>query len=229
MLSENWITDKTTDFEYKKYTVLAYLQSVYKSFGLKELYPVLPSLDNHHNQLELFIHNKQAINEIAHKRIIGIDWKKLKLNYDHEIKMSLPHIDRIVDFTLPLFKNAIENGETLKEEIQSAISIEPLGIVPLYQNEGFLLFHPPAKKTTWVYRYSCNTLTHSGSYIYKYVTDYALSIKNTFYEIKSTLATFSELKTPATYLISSENHYPAKEAFIPLACKLFEDYHAEIK
>ena len=110
MLSENWITDKTTDFEYKKYTVLAYLQSVYKSFNLKELYPVLPSLDNHHNQLELFIHNKQAINQIACKRIKGIDWKNLKLNYDHEIKMCLPHIDRIVDFTLPLFKNAIENG-----------------------------------------------------------------------------------------------------------------------
>ena len=65
MLSENWITDKTTDFEYKKYTVLAYLQSVYNSFSLKELYPVLPSLDDRHNQLELFIKNKQTINQIS--------------------------------------------------------------------------------------------------------------------------------------------------------------------
>ncbi len=39
MLSENWITENTTDFEYKKYIALEYLKSAYKSFTLGNVYP----------------------------------------------------------------------------------------------------------------------------------------------------------------------------------------------
>ena len=47
-LSENWITEKHIDLEYKRYVLLAYLQHVSEQFEEVRLYPALSELVNHY-------------------------------------------------------------------------------------------------------------------------------------------------------------------------------------
>lgn len=226
MLSENWITEKTTDFEYKKYIALAYLQSVYNAYKEQKLEPHLSEIIKQHETLINLINQKNFLEENQPKQIVGIDWKNIEIKYKPNSPFSLEDIERIIDFVRPKFKKAKSDGYELKQEILSKLSVETIGIIPVYQNEGYLMLEiPPACKTT-VYRYSNYSFSQDSSYQYQYVGDYLLSVSQTYFQIKSELTNEFDLPVPATYLVSSKNYYPVKDTFLPLAIELFENFHS---
>ena len=51
-LSENWITEKLVDLEYKQYILLAYLKEIKKEFQLNKLFPHFEDLKMHHQMLQ---------------------------------------------------------------------------------------------------------------------------------------------------------------------------------
>ena len=68
-LSKDWLTQGLIDFEYKKYVLLAYLQTVKKSFGKVELYPFLADLVFHYRNLVAVKENKALIRESFPKEL----------------------------------------------------------------------------------------------------------------------------------------------------------------
>ena len=62
-LSKDWLTQGLIDFEYKKYVLMAYLQTVKNSFGKVELYPFLADLVFHYRNLQALKENKALIRE----------------------------------------------------------------------------------------------------------------------------------------------------------------------
>jgi hypothetical protein len=60
-LSKDWLTQGLIDFEYKKYLLMAYLQTVKSSFGKVELYPFLADLVFHYRNLQA-VKGKQGLN-----------------------------------------------------------------------------------------------------------------------------------------------------------------------
>ena len=62
-LSKDWLTQGLIDFEYKKYVLMAYLQTVKSSFGKVELYPFMADLVFHYRNLQALKENKALIRE----------------------------------------------------------------------------------------------------------------------------------------------------------------------
>jgi hypothetical protein len=61
-LEKDWLTAGLIDFEYKKYLLLAYLQSVKTNFKEKKLYPDLSDLQRHY---EYSMYFKDGLQQMA--------------------------------------------------------------------------------------------------------------------------------------------------------------------
>ena len=60
-LSETWFAEGYIDFEFKKYTLLAYPQQVNGFYNENKLYPQMADVIFHHNNLLHFRDNKQYL------------------------------------------------------------------------------------------------------------------------------------------------------------------------
>ncbi|MEL7003631.1 MAG: hypothetical protein AAFN93_12985 [Bacteroidota bacterium] len=154
-LSDSWITDDLIDFEYKKYILLSYFQSVNKKFEKVELYPSLGDLVYHYKNLMALKRSKDLLHDKFPKSIDGISHEKLELVYrklseDDEL---LGEIEDIMYFAEPLFKGSLENGKELYEHIESKCEVTPVGLVPLYSDEGYLFINQPLERELPIYKY----------------------------------------------------------------------------
>ena len=69
MLHSDWITEKHIDFEYQSYLLLGYLKAVDDSFNKSKLYPYLPELIGHHQNLLQLKNEKKMLAENSRNRI----------------------------------------------------------------------------------------------------------------------------------------------------------------
>jgi hypothetical protein len=65
----------------------------------------------------------------------------LQVNYE-EVKQPenevISEMQSIMEYALPKFKYSIEEGKELLSKVEKGISIAPIGVLPLYKNEGYL-------------------------------------------------------------------------------------------
>src|SRR3954469_16101824 len=124
-LSKDWLTQGLIDFEYKKYLLLAYLQTVKTSFGKVELYPFMSDLVFHYRNLVAVKENKTLIRESFPKELSLEEIKKLELRYrelveDDEI---VGELESIIVFALPLIKDSLKEGSVIYEYVESQCEI----------------------------------------------------------------------------------------------------------
>ena len=120
---ENQVNDENIDFEYKKYVLLAYLQSVKRAFDQSLLYPGFSDLISHYQNLHAFQQSKLQFEGAIPKQMRAVDWEKFQVLYasllaDDE---ALREIEEIVEFSLPQVKATVEEGKQLYELIEENI------------------------------------------------------------------------------------------------------------
>ncbi|MCS4434462.1 hypothetical protein [Aquiflexum gelatinilyticum] len=226
-LSENWITEGWIDFEYKKYLLLAYLQHVGGQFKEVKLYPPLADLIQHYSRLKSFEQNRDQIKSAFPKMLQGPDTKELRFTYkplviDDEMMKQL---EEIVAFSLPQLKNHIEDGKNIYDFLEREMKIEPIGISPLYQKEGYVFLSFDKSKEVFVYRYKVNLFQNSidtfKGIMMQLIQKVRRSILNTYEQIKLDLIkTNRELPNPATYSICCTQQIPMEESFVPISKRL---------
>ncbi len=225
-LNNEWLTDGLIDFEYKKYILLAYFKNVRSSFNKVELYPFLSDLVMHYQNLNELKTGKEQLNNNFPKSLQGIDAKRLKLVYkqlmaDDEIMKEL---EDIVAYAIPLFKNSLEEGKEIYEFVEKSCEISPIGLLPLYNEEGyFFLSNADAEMT--VHRYQMMRLTNPNQSFRGINTTFITKIKkgigNTLENMKIDLVRrFNDLPNPATYLIESKLKFPYTATLVPIAKRL---------
>lgn len=226
-LSKNWFSEGLVDFEYKKYILLAYLKEVDGSFMENKLYPFLGDVIFHYQNMYEFLEDKEKLSNNFPKELSKSDLKKLKVVYKRLIEDDevLGEIQRISEYALPQLKNAIVTGKELYEFAESKLAIEPIGVKPLYQNEGYVFTMIPPKKTGNVYRFEVKLFEHGEdkmrSINMKFIKTYLWSLGNSFENMKLDLIkNFTDLPNPATYLITSSLGFPFKQTFLPIAKRL---------
>ncbi len=222
-LNNNWITEGLLDFEYKKYILLAYLQSCRESFNETKLYPPLADLVRHYHNLHELNQSLEQLQNNFPKDITGFDFSKLTIDYERQ-KMDDENVKtlcNIMEFALPTIKNTIGEGKEIYEIVENNIEIQPLGIMPTYNQEGYLLIHEDTTADVHIYQYQHSIIVSAQenmrSLTLNYIYKESKSIANTFEQMKLNLIRqFKELPHPATYLCISKLKFPLLETLLPV-------------
>ncbi len=230
-LSNNWLTEGLIDFEYKKYVLLAYLQEVKINFEEKKLYPVLSDLIFHFQNLMILKENKQLIKNAFPERLNQPDFEKLQMVYEKIVEDDemMEEIESIISFSIPEFKLYLADGKDLYENFESKMQISPIGLSPLYPDEGYLFVSEADSRMTRIYEYQI-TIFQSVQEKYRGVHTRFLEAQrrgmaNTYENMKVDLIKrYKKLPNPGTYLVESKIEMPVDESLLPIAKRLLVKY-----
>ena len=227
-LQKDWLTQGLIDFEYKKYVLLAYLNTVKNSFDRVELYPFLSDLVFHYRNLAAVKENKTLIRDSFPKEISLEEFKRLELSYTKMVEddAMMKELENIIEFAIPRLKNSLQEGSGIYELVESKCEINPVGVTPLYAKEGYLFVTQPPEKETNVYRYQVSIFEQSHEQLRslntEFIERFPTTITNTYENIKLELVRrYREMPNPATYLILSKMKFPFTETLMPVAKRLF--------
>lgn len=226
-LKHDWLTEGLIDFEYKKYILLAYLKDIRKRFNLNQLYPFMSDLVFHYRNILKVKESKKLMYENFPETLTKADFKKLQLTYkkvinDGEVMQAL---DDIISFALPRIQSALDDGKEIYEFVEENIEIVPIGLMPIYEQEGYLFINQDSVKDVSVYRYQITLFEHAEekyrSVTTKFLINDIKNISRSYEAIKIDLIRqFSELPNPATYLALSKLKFPLEETILPVAKRM---------
>lgn len=223
-LSETWFMEGYIDYELQKYRLLAYLQEVKKYFNETKLYPQLSDMVAHYNNLLLFKSNKQLMQDSFPKKMTSIDTEKLTVVYERILSDNemMAELEEITSFALGEMKSTISEGAEIYELIEKQLLIEPVGIMPLYKNEGYVFLRYTGQQEVRVYNYSVSLFEHKDAR-YKgikmnYIDCRTRNLATTYEQIK--LDIVREIRTlpnPAVYMVELPVQVPFQETLLPIA------------
>jgi hypothetical protein len=230
-LKKDWLTQDLIDFEYKKFILLAYLQEVKQNFSDKKLYPYLSDLVFHYRNLLSVKENQKLMYENFPREISKADFDQLQISYRQIVgdDSIMAEIEAIVTYALPRLKDILTEGRDIYEHIEENLEISPVGISPLYPDEGYLFLQGQREKETRIYQYQI-TLFENADEKYRGVhTTYLESVHKglgtTYENIKIDLTRrFKQLPNPATYMIASKVYCPLNETLLPIAKRVLVKY-----
>lgn len=227
-LSETWFADGYIDFELKKYVLLAYVKEVNSYFDQNKLYPQLSDIVFHYNNLVAFRENKRYLQEQFPKRLTGIQMQKLQVLYEQMIEDDeiMQELETIIQYASAKMRSTISNGTEIYEMVEEQLTIMPVGIIPLGNEEGYLFISKEAEKNTHVYQYRLSIFEkHDEKYRSlktEFINSWHRSFVNTYENIKAELIrNRSALPNPAVYSIESNLNFPLEETLLPIAKRSF--------
>ena len=224
-LSVNWLTEGLMDFEYKKYLLLAYLQEVETQFGAQRLYPMLNDIIGHYKQLLEVRESKQGLEQHFSKTLEAIDWEKLALRYKNSpTHEAISLIADLIDYALPQFKLQLEQGRQLYENIEQQMELVPVGILPLYKDEGYLMLTLHNQRQVQLYLYKLSWFNHHDERFRSLMLqqlDERERQWQTYEQLKRQLIRqHPQLPNPATYLLVAHTPAPKEATLLPIAKRL---------
>jgi hypothetical protein len=223
-LSETWFIEGFIDFELQKYRLLAYLQEVNNYFHESKLYPQLSDTIFHYNNLTSFRDNKSFLQNQFPKQLDKLNMQKLELVYEKMLKDNevMQELEHITQYALEEMKSTIDSGAEIYENIEKQLRIEPIGIMPLYKNEGYMLLRFGAYSEVRAYAYTI-TLFEQQNARYRgvkieYLDTWSKSIANTYEQIKKDITRMNRiLPNPAVYSVEFPHSIPLYETLLPIA------------
>ena len=226
-LSKDWFSDGLIDFEYKKYILLAYLKKVHEEFDKTSLYPSLGDVLFHYRNIKSYIENKNKLADSFPKELSKADILKLKLIYKRVIHDSdvLDELQQISEYAFAQFEQALATGTEIYDFAESQLSVEPIGISPMYHNEGYVFTLLPPGKQLNVYSYKIALFENESESFrglhLNFIETKPYSISTTLENIKIEIVKrYKILPNPATYAIISSMKFPYESTFLPIAKRM---------
>ncbi|TAE89801.1 MAG: hypothetical protein EAY81_01775 [Bacteroidetes bacterium] len=229
-LNLNWFFENQPDFEYKKYLLLAYLQHVHHQFNQTKLYPALADLVAHYRNLKQFKKSKDELYEVFPNQIDQLDLQQFKISFSKVISNDelMNHLEEIIDFSLPVIQKHIDEGKEIYDFVEKEIVLAPVGILPIYRNEGYLLVK---QQDIRVYEYAVKLFVHEDidyrAINATYITAYEHNFVNTCENIKiDMIRNRKKLPNPATFFVETRFDYPIEDTLLPITKRLLIKYLA---
>jgi hypothetical protein len=223
-LSETWFIEGYIDFELQKYRLLAYLKDVKNCFNETKLYPQLSDIVFHYNNLVAFRDNKKILQDHFPKKLDAVNRQKLELVYEHMLADNevMQELEHIIQYALGEMKGAISEGADIYEFVEKKLQIEPVGIIPLYKNEGYIFIRYGSYAEVRIYNYTITLFEHKDAR-YKgikmeYLDTRVKNLANSYEQIKlDIIRTFRALPNPAVYKVEFPLSIPFNETLLPVA------------
>lgn len=225
-LPYDWLTQNRIDAEYKQYVVLAYLQSVGQRFADCQLHPDLPDLKRHYEATLRFRSGKGTLMAAFPKRVAGISGPPPRIDYESELPADplLDEVDDIVNFALPRFNATLTEGRQRWDDLAATLTLEPIGLMPLRPDEGYLFVHYATSTDLSIYQYRLTLYDDQapgGRLVYWQLRERTQrTIGTTFERLKLDLIRRYNLPNPAAFRLESQRLMPEQETLLPIAQQL---------
>ena len=219
-----WLTEGLLDAEYKEYTLLAWLQKVKGELRATKLYPALADVINKHRELTTI---KKGIEQgKKNGPVVGIDFARMQLLRGklHNASSVETYLRELIERAMPHLENAMKEGKTLYDLIDSQVEFNPIGIQPLHVGEGYLIVTHGSMGARGLkaYRYVKSKVERGGDAFLelslKCVESRDLSRLETADAVKwSLIRKNRELPQPATFHAHMEWRVPLEPTLLPVA------------
>jgi len=230
-LSNNWFAEGKIDFELKKYTLLAYLVEVNSHFHHNRLYPQLGDLIFHFNNLVAFKKSKESLQNNFPHRLSSASFEELKLTYERMVSDDkvIQEIESIIHFSLQKMDISLKEGQEIYEFVEENFTINPVGLMPIQNDQGYMLLCDGKEKEVNVYQFSINFFEdHQEKYRgiqTQYISSYPRNFINTYPNIKIDLLKAKKGHTnPAVFSIETPLTFPLQETLLPIARRTLVRY-----
>ncbi len=223
-LNHDWLTSGHIDAEYKQYLFLAWMQKVKNEYHNTRLYPALSQVIEEHRKLVHLKRSQSGLDQAFKGELSTIDFSKMKMVYkkiDDHPDLSA-YLDALMEFALPKLKDAINEGKTIYDFVEEQMEFSPVGLMPLYKNEGYLMVYEEDKNEVSAFRYIKSLIEIENERLQqlelKLVDRHTKRITDTFEQMKLRLIKrFKELPNPAAFLVRSKLTVPLNETLLPVA------------
>lgn len=224
-LSLNTFLTISSDFELNQFRILGGLKEFLNSFNKKKVYPSLSELIYLFKTLTDLLKQKNNISTLWHKRLKEFDLDKKQVVYE-DIEF-ISHYEvilfELIQWAIPMIKNAIDEGTVLFDFVDKNLILEEIGVIPIYKNEGYIIFHNSDENEYQVHRFECSIFNAEDEPFRILKTSMMKnipieSLESTPEKIKLELIkSYNELPNPATYLCEHEFDFPFDETVLPIA------------
>lgn len=224
-LSLDLILSAGADQETKQYRVLQGLKECYDRFSHNRLYPDLADLIRIAESLNAVLASHGNLRTHLPQSIADIDIEHKKVVLE-PVDANLPELSAVIGFVewaLPHISKAIEEGTTIFSFVEDHISIEEVGIMPMYNQEGYWLVPDLRSDTLHLLRYEL-ALFSSAQERFRTLKTVLLEtleeryVKHSPESVKlQLLEKYSDMPNPATYRCEVDIDFPYAETMLPVA------------
>jgi|SRR5690554_1217326 len=221
LFENNWLASKWVDFEYKKYTLLSYLQQVEAKYKEQKVYPYLLMLRHQADDLLMLKNTLQSFQPTELQQMLFGD--EPDLNFQSE---EIENLLKVAEFSLPRIEESLEEGASIEDFVMKSINFQAVGVLPTDKREGYLIFR--TGESSRIYQYQLRRITpgsdneiHSTRLKTWLLESSSTEQFTTLTDIKYRLIkTQKELPNPATYAIECDMDFPYPETLVPVGRKL---------
>ncbi len=224
-LSLDLFTQVQSDFEARQYRILAGLKKYKVNFQNNRIYPYLSELVQLHRTLQDIRKRLNDLREEFPKKISKVDLRRKEI--EHEMILvdgsDVINVENLISWALPRIEEVIREGTSLHEYVEEELSVEHVGIVPNYREEGYLFIPDRGSSKLRLFQFEVS--------IFKSADDRFRSLKTRHLKsMKLGLASMSpnsiklelirdqkELPNPATYHFDTDLEFSFNETIFPVA------------
>jgi hypothetical protein len=213
------------DEELNRYRILSALQFYREDFSRNRLYPGLADLIELDALLESLIAHKEDFQRTLPQQLKKIDLENRNLIYEpiQPLEGDIEHIVGLMVWSLPMIKNIIEEGRKIYDFVDENMSVEHVGILPMYREEGYCFISDNTASLLRVLRYEVSLFTAGEekfralkmhplkSYNWKHIRPSLESLK------LQLIREYRDLPTPATFACETDLDFPFAQTILPVA------------
>jgi hypothetical protein len=174
-----------------------------------------------------YIESKELIDENLPVEMAAVDINAMKLMYesisqDDEL-MSV--LNEIVAYAMPQLEDAIYEGRELYEVVEENIRVDAVGVVPLYNKEGYFILSNDEEESAYVYRYDISAIEKPDESYRTISSEFVkMVVKNKYETVDDVklelIKEHKDLPNPALYRFHSTLQVPHDETFLPISKRI---------
>lgn len=214
-LGANWFYRPRLDEELKSYETLAFEQYLESALKQKALVEAEEELQQ---QLTIITEFKETLSHYDEMSNGKSFIEGYSSDQDKQSDHSLDIIQSITDFFIDKISPYGEKFKHLRAEAEEAIHVHPVGILPLYQNEGWMILEGFSNATFQVYYYDISKVFRSAGkpgFTFKFVEETAM--KDPVKVKLDLVKRYGNLPQPSTWLVQSTKELGVQTTYVPVA------------
>jgi len=217
--------NQSTDRETNEYKILNFLKQCREKFNRNKLYPELAELRMIAAKLEAIVEQRNYLKVQLPRKVKGTYVKGD--NYEYEDTNgkddSTQKFNDLVDWALPKIYSTIEEGLIIFDFVMQNLSIEAVGELPAYKDEGYILIPDNKKSLLLINQYQASATYKAGKQIRVVQTKLLRAIPmvlvtKTPEELKEDLLNcIDNIKNPAVYVFKTDLDFDFVQTILPIA------------